>query len=138
MKKMVIPFAAAAATCLGMLSSTCAMAQTNNAPPPTAGTMADNTKTNQRDASMQTTTPIDQPNNAADIHLAAAVRKAVVADHSLSTKAHNVKLVAASGVVTLRGPVMSSTEKDKVGQNVHAVSGVSQVNNQLDVVQPNQ
>jgi hyperosmotically inducible periplasmic protein len=131
----VIP---AAALCLSVLATGVALAQPSTTPPATGGSMAENTQTNQRDASMHTTTPVDQPNNSADIRLAASVRKAVVGDHSLSTKAHNVKLVAASGVVTLRGPVISATEKAKVGQVVQSVAGVSEVNNQLDVVQPNQ
>jgi hyperosmotically inducible periplasmic protein len=94
---------------------------------------ADNTSVNKRDKSPDTIKVTDQPNNSADIHVAAAVRKAIVDDKSLSTLAHNVKLVAANGTVTLRGPVNSSSEKAKVGQIVASISGVSSVDNQLDV-----
>jgi len=38
-------------------------------------------------------------------------------------------------VVTLRGPVASSDEKIKVGKLAASVSGVSQVNNELDIKQ---
>jgi len=94
---------------------------------------ADNSGVNARDRSSQTTTPFDQPNDKADIKLAAAVRRAIVKDKSLSMSAHNVKLVAAGGVVTLRGPVDSAAEKASVEAVVQGVAGVSRVDNQLDV-----
>ena len=97
------------------------------------GVDATNTRMNERDRSMQTTTPVDQPNNSADIDLAAAVRKAIVQDDALSLLAHNVKLVAADGVVTLRGPVDSAEEKAELAARVAAVPGVSSVDDQLDI-----
>lgn len=81
-------------------------------------------------------TPVDQPNDKSDIKLAARVRRALVKDKSLSMSAHNLKLVAASGVVTLRGPVASADEKARVESLVGTVSGVSRVDNQLDVKTP--
>ena len=98
-----------------------------------SATDATNTRINQRDRSMQTTTPFDQPNNRTDIDLAAAVRKAIVADDALSTQAHNIKLVAANGLVTLRGPVASADEKAKVAADASGVPGVTRVDNQLDI-----
>ena len=109
-----------------------ALAQDNSAAP-VASKSADNTKMNERDKSPDTIKPTDQPNNSVDIKLAAAVRQAIVNDKALSTTAHNVKLVASNGVVTLRGPVNSQGEKDKVGQCVAGVTGVSKVDNELDV-----
>ncbi len=94
---------------------------------------ADNSGVNARDRSSQTATPFDQSNDKADIKLAAAVRRAIVKDKSLSMSAHNVKLVAAGGVVTLRGPVDSASEKASVETLVQGVAGVSRVDNQLDV-----
>jgi len=98
--------------------------------PPAA---ADNTAVNKRDQAHVAPFPSDQPNNAADVKFAASVRSALVKDKTLSTKAHNVKLVASAGVVTLRGPVASAEEKAKVEQIVGAVSGVTSVDNQLDI-----
>ncbi|MEO8746129.1 MAG: BON domain-containing protein [Rhodanobacter sp.] len=98
-----------------------------------ASVAADNSAVNQRDRSSQTLTPADQPNNHTDIKLAAAVRRALVKDDSLSTSAHNLKLVAARGVVTLRGPVNSVEEKARVEQVVTGVAGVTRVVNKLDV-----
>jgi osmotically-inducible protein OsmY len=89
-----------------------------------------------RDRSSQTLTPVDQSNDKADIKLAAAVRRAVVNDKTLSMSAHNIKLIAANGVVTLRGPVASEDEKAKLEADVRGVPGVSRVDNQLDVKTP--
>jgi len=119
-------------TSASALVSLDAIAQDNPAAP-VASASADNTKVNERDKSPETIKPTDQPNNSVDIKLAAAVRQAIVNDKALSTTAHNVKLVAANGVVTLRGPVTSQSEKEKVGQCAAGVAGVSQVDNQLDV-----
>lgn len=100
---------------------------------PRTAAPANNTAVNRRDRSSQSMTPFDQPNDRADIKLAAAVRKAIFKDKSLSTSAHNLKLIAARGVVTLRGPVKNADEKAKVESIVKAVAGVSSVDNQLDV-----
>jgi len=93
----------------------------------------DNTQINQRDRHTEHATPFDQSNDAADIKLAASVRAAIVADDGLSSAAHNLKLIAAKGVVTLRGPVKDAAEKARVESIVHSVAGVSQVENQLDI-----
>lgn len=93
----------------------------------------DNTQTDQRDRHAENTTPMDQPNNEEDIRLAAAVRKAIVADHSLSTMAHNVKLGASRGIVTLRGPVKDDVEKSRLEALVQGVTGVTKVDNQVDI-----
>jgi hyperosmotically inducible periplasmic protein len=105
------------------------------APAPVKSTAADNTRVNVRDKEHDTLTPMDQPNNAEDIKVAAAVRRSLTKDDSLSTMAHNIKLVAAGGVVTLRGPVASEAEKSKVEQLAAASPGVSSVQNHLDIKQ---
>ena len=100
---------------------------------PVASHDADNTRMNERDKHGGTATPDDQPNNSSDIALEASVRRAVVDDKSLSTLAHNIKIVTASGVVTLRGPVKSAEEKTQVAATIAKISGVSRVDNQLDI-----
>ncbi|HEY6023043.1 MAG TPA: BON domain-containing protein [Pseudolabrys sp.] len=131
-RKAGITSAAVFACAIAMANSS-AFAQQTSAEAPVSAPSADNTKINQRDRSAETIKPTDQPNASADIKLAAAVRSEIVNDKSLSMMAHNVKLVAANGVVTLRGPVASDGEKQKVGKCAAAVSGVSHVDNQLDV-----
>jgi osmotically-inducible protein OsmY len=93
---------------------------------------ADNTKINQRDRHGGQTTAFDQPNDAEDIKVAAAVRKAIVGDDSLSLSAHNVKFIASDGTVILRGPVKDDAEKARVESIVKGVPGVATVQNQLD------
>lgn len=94
---------------------------------------ADNTTMNSRDKGGGTLTPQNQPNRINDRELLAAVRRAVVGDKSLSASAHNVKIVATDGVVTLRGPVKSTDEKMRIEKLAQDVSGVASVENQLDV-----
>ena len=110
--------------------------QDSSPAPTTSSAPADNSGVNARDRSSSAIKPTDQPNDKADIKLAAAVRRVIVKDTSLSTSAHNVKLVAAQGSVTLRGPVKNADEKAKVEADVKAVSGVSSVDNQLDAKTP--
>ncbi len=96
----MIPRVAAAVVLSFASLSVLAQVPTDDAAPAKA---ADNTGVNVRDRSDATVTPFDQPNNAADIKVAAAVRHSITAEDSLSTMAHNIKLVASAGVVTLRG-----------------------------------
>jgi osmotically-inducible protein OsmY len=42
-----------------------------------------------------------QPNNAADLDTTKQIRQALMDDKSLSTYAHNVKIITMNGVVTL-------------------------------------
>jgi hyperosmotically inducible protein len=94
---------------------------------------ADNSGRNQRDSDGATVQPTDQSNSKADLEITQAVRKAVVADDSLSTNAQNVKIVTTGGVVTLRGPVKNDTEKASIATKAKSVAGVSRVDNQLEV-----
>jgi len=110
-------------------------AQTPPAEPTAAATGhdVDNTRMNKRDRNDATLTSGDQTNDKSDVKVAADVRRAIVKDKSLSTSAHNVKLIARAGVVTLRGPVKDAGEKAKVEQIAGGVAGVKQVENDLDV-----
>ena len=94
---------------------------------------ADNTKKNQRDRSGDTKTSGDQSNSSQDVKITAAIRRAVVRDHSLSMTAKNVKIITANGMVTLRGPVKSDTEKAKIVELAQSAVGNAKINNQLEV-----
>jgi hyperosmotically inducible periplasmic protein len=93
----------------------------------------DNTGRNVRDRSGATVTPGDQSESKADIDLLSNVRRAVTQNDQLSTTAKNIKIVANGGKVTLRGPVNTSAEKEQVVKTVQGVSGVSAVDDQLEV-----
>lgn len=75
----------------------------------------------------------DQSENEQDITITQRVRRALMKDDSLSTNAKNIKIITVSRVVTLRGTVDSNNEKDAVAKKVEGMSGVSSVNNQLEV-----
>jgi len=74
-----------------------------------------------------------QSNAKSDVALTRKIRRAVVKDHSLSTLAHNVKIVSANGSVTLRGPVKTEEEKTAIASKAQAIAGADKVDNQLEV-----
>jgi hyperosmotically inducible protein len=94
---------------------------------------ADNTKKNQRDRSGETKTSGDQSNSSEDVKITAAIRRAVVRDHSLSMTAKNVKIITSNGMVTLRGPVKSDAEKAKIVELARSTAGNAKIDNQLEV-----
>jgi len=102
--------------------------------PAQAQSQPDNTKVNQRDRNPGAVTADQQKETAADRELTAKIRKAVVADKSLSTYAHNVKIVSQGGTVTLKGPVRSDAEVQTIVAKATELAGSSyKVVNQLDV-----
>jgi hyperosmotically inducible periplasmic protein len=94
---------------------------------------ADNTARNSRDRDGATQTPADQAENESDRQISATVREAVVGDSSLSTNAHNVKIITSGGTVTLRGPVKSPEEKAVIEAKAKQVQGVTRVENLLEI-----
>lgn len=94
---------------------------------------ADNTAKNERDASGDTRTSGDQSNRPEDIKVTAAIRRAIVADDSLTMTATNVKIITADGKVTLRGPVKTVAEKTKIAQLAKREAGDATIDNQLEV-----
>jgi len=69
------------------------------------------------------TTAEQQSENSSDRMLTKKVRQALVADKSLSTYAHNVKIIAQNGNVTLKGPVNSEAEKQSIASKAADVAG---------------
>lgn len=95
---------------------------------------ADNTGRNVRDRESQALTSGDQLENAVDRTITQKIRQALVDDSSLSTYAKNVKIITINGVVTLRGPVNSEREKLDISRKAQAVSGVRNVDNELEIM----
>ncbi len=93
---------------------------------------ADNTAKNQRDESAVPTAD-NAVEGKSDLDVTQKIRKAVMNDDSLSTTAHNCKIVVQDGKVTLVGPVTSSTESTRVAQIAAGVVGDKNVINQLEV-----
>lgn len=96
----------------------------------------DNTKVNKRDRNSGQATADQQKNNAADRNLTARIRRSIMADKSLSTYAHNIKIISQHGNVTLKGPVRSADEKATVLAKAEAVVGsADKITDQVSVKQ---
>jgi len=94
----------------------------------------DNTAVNKRDQNPGEATADQQKMNAADRALTAKIRKAVIADKSLSTYAHNVKIISQNGNVTLKGPVRSDDEvKSIIAKATEGAGGPDKIVNQMSV-----
>jgi hyperosmotically inducible protein len=96
-------------------------------------TPPDNTKVNKADRSKGAVTADQQKENAADRDLTKKIRQAVVGDKSLSTYAHNVKIVSQNGQVTLKGPVRSEAEKASIVAKATEIAGEGKVTNEITV-----
>jgi hyperosmotically inducible protein len=96
-------------------------------------TPPDNTKQNKD----QTNPTADQQKmNPADRALTQKIRKAIHEDTTLSTYAHNIKIISQDGKVTLRGPVRSEDEKANIEAKAVAVAGQGNVTDQLEIAPP--
>lgn len=98
-----------------------------------AATAPDNTKVNDRDRNAHEPNADQQKDNRSDLDITKQIRQAVEKDKSLSTYAHNVKIITQNGVVTIKGPVRSEEEKRVVEAKAVEIAGFGKVNNQLDV-----
>jgi hyperosmotically inducible periplasmic protein len=96
-------------------------------------TPPDNTKVNKADRAKGAVTADQQKENAADRDLTKKIRQAVVGDKSLSTYAHNVKIVTQNGQVTLKGPVRSEQEKTTIESKATELAGAGKVTNEMTV-----
>lgn len=96
---------------------------------------ADDTGVNKRDRKEGEPTADNSKNNKTDLDLTAQIRRAVIADKGLSITAHNVKIIAQDGFVTLKGPVNTAAERASVEQKAVDVAGRSKVKNELEIKQ---
>jgi hyperosmotically inducible protein len=113
---------------------TLALAQDSEQTPPPP---ADNTKINQRDRNPNEATADQQKDTRSDRDITQQIRQALTKDKSLSTYAHNVKIITQNGQVTLKGPVRSEEEKKSVEAKATEIAGENNVNSQLDVKHKN-
>ncbi len=93
----------------------------------------DNTKVNKRDRSKTAVTSDQQKENRPDRVTTQQIRKALIADKSLSLYAHNVKIVTVNGAVILKGPVRSEDEKQTVVSKAAEVAGAARITDNLSV-----
>jgi hyperosmotically inducible periplasmic protein len=97
------------------------------APPP------DNTTVNKRDRAKDAATADQQKENSSDREITQKIRRALMDDKTLSTYAHNVKVIAQDGQVTLKGPVRTEEEKKVVEAKATEVAGEGHVVNEMSV-----
>lgn len=122
---------------IGLLATTgCDM---NSAPPgnsnqqaKTGSAQPDNTGVNTRDRDSEMKTPLDQDENKVDVGITADIRKQIVAT-KMSVNAQNVKVITQGGKVTLRGPVKTDDEKQRIEDIAHKVAGAGNVSSHLEV-----
>jgi len=88
---------------------------------------------NKRDRDRDEPTADQAENNRSDREIMQKIRHAVVSDKSLSTYAHNVKINAENGQVTLKGPVRSNAERKKIVDKAVQVAGENNVHDELSV-----
>lgn len=101
---------------------------------PDTKTKPDNSAVNKRDRSAGAATADQQKMNSTDRDITAKIRRAIVADKSLSMYAKNVKIISQDGTVTLKGPVRSDEEVKSIVSKATEVTGsADKVVNQLSV-----
>jgi hypothetical protein len=132
------PFRLLFACALVACAAHVAAADTAPAPAPagTGGATApapDNSGINKRDRNDANPTADDQNLSEADRKVLQAVRRAVTKDDSISFTGHNVKIIAANGMITLRGPVKDAAEKARIADLARQTPGVTGVDNQLEI-----
>ena len=122
-----------------MVLGTATLSATLMAPPMLANqdtqqAPADNTKQNKD----QTPPTADQQKmNPADRAITQRIRKAIHDDNTLSTYAHNIKIITQDGKVTLRGPVRTQDEKAGLEAKAISVAGQDNVTDLLEVAPSN-
>src|SRR5689334_18716330 len=86
-------------------------------------TAPNNTGINVRDRDAGAMTAGQQSNRTSDVNLTRQRRHAVEKDNTLSTGAHNVKIVSVDGMVTLRSPAKTEQEKAAIGSKAQKFAG---------------
>lgn len=126
MTKQSFAGAAVLGAMLGMLCGVPAAAQNSVAP--------DNSKMNQSDRSAAAVTADQAKNDRADREIMKQIRTSILENKALSTYAHNIKIIAQHGKVTLKGPVHSEGERNVIEADAIGVAGAGNVTDQIMVM----
>jgi hyperosmotically inducible protein len=97
---------------------------------PAASAQAPDNSSQNKD---QMQTADKQSNAKVDRDTTAKIRKDLMADKSLSSYAHNIKIVTINGAVTLKGPVKSEDEKAKIAQIAGNTVSADKITNEITV-----
>ncbi|MBS0658897.1 MAG: BON domain-containing protein [Verrucomicrobia bacterium] len=93
----------------------------------------DNAGRNQRARRGSGLVATDQSNQPDDLRVTRELRRAVLADTSLSLNAKNVKIISTSALLVLRGLVDSPSERTRLDALAQTAAGSRQVVNELEV-----
>lgn len=94
---------------------------------------ADNTGINKRDTTTEQVTADQQGQTKEDREITQQIRQAVVDDDSLSTYAHNVKIITIDGMVILKGPVRSEDEKRMIEEKAGQIVGMDKITSEIEI-----
>jgi hypothetical protein len=113
-----------------MAAASAGYAQDNSLP----AVQPDNTQVNMRDRNAGEVTADQQGENDADREMTKQIRQSIMGDKSLSSYAHNIKVISQDGGVTLKGPVRSRHEKQTVIEKAIAIAGdAAKVTDQISI-----
>jgi osmotically-inducible protein OsmY len=93
----------------------------------------DNTKVNKRDRKASEPTADQAKETSTDRTLMQNIRKAIMADESMSTYAKNVKVISENGKITLKGPVRTEDERKNIEAKAVEIAGAGNVVNKITV-----
>ena len=119
--------------CAGLQLSAGVMASAQESSTQQVSPAPDNTKVNERDRKRNEPTADQQKDNRSDRDITQQIRQSITKDKSLSTYAHNVKIVTQNGQVTLKGPVRSEDEKKAIEAKAAEVAGDGKVTSELNI-----
>lgn len=119
--------------CAGLLLGTGVLVAAQEPSTQQASPAPDNTRVNERDRSQSEPTADQQKDNRSDRDITQQIRRSIMNDKSLSTYAHNVKIVTQDGQVTLKGPLRSEDEKRAIEAKAAEVAGDGKVTSELNV-----
>jgi len=94
---------------------------------------AESTGKNERDRNKKAPAPPDRSGKPGELKITLSIRKALMNDKSLSFAAKYIKIFTANGRVTLRGPVETADEKEKISELAKAAARHAVVENQLEI-----
>lgn len=97
-----------------------------------AASDADNTEVNERDRTTTAVTADQQNQNSSDLTLTQKIRQHIMKDN-FSTYGQNVKIITVDGLVTLKGPVRSQDEQNRIMKHARMVVGDSKVKNEMSI-----
>lgn len=99
---------------------------------------ADNSAQNAGAERRNAVTAERQDNKKSNVEILAQIRRTIMDDNGLSMNAKNAKILFKNGLVTLKGPVDSDSEKARLEELAKSCSNVSSVKNMLTVAHKKQ